>query len=345
MPCERPLEIINPRYKGMTRSELARVCLERYNLALDWPPDYKLTVPCGKCHSCQKKRLQAFRLRLMYEFTEAKSAMFVTLSFNDSALKEYKDNYNRAVCQFLDTLRKKYGKEIRHFFVMEYGKDELYLDRHGNKRKGTQRPHFHGLLFNVPSLDFFVYESIWNRGYGKLRHSHEEYNGFFSNPRGFVFIESVRDPARCSSYICKYLTKEYSKDKITPRVLTSIGLGVQYLTKGNVERHRKDLDTSLTLGGYPFSLPPYYLNKIFSKEDKVALVLKRYFDTTPFRRFLCGREYYDEQSYKEALLRFSKSQISLGLSPSPSAISKMPKRIRKPRIDLLKTIKTNEFEL
>lgn len=337
MPCERPLTIVNPRYKGLTKVDLADKALSRYGLHLDEPPDYYITVPCGKCHSCQKKRLQNFRMRLMYEFTESKSAVFITLSFNDSALDEYKDNYNRAVCQFMDALRKKFGYELRHFFVMEYGNDKLYIDRHGNQKCGTERPHFHGLIFNMPSIDFFLWESVWNRGNGRLRDSSTPYNGFYKNPRGFLFVEAVREPEKCASYICKYLTKEYSKDKLTPRVITSCGLGVQYLTKDNVHRHLKELDTTLTVNGFPFSLPTYFRNKIFSDDDKISLVLKRYFDTTPFKRVVDGREYYDEDSYKAALERFSRKQQSLGLSPTPRAISKMPKRIRKARKDLLKT--------
>lgn len=335
MPCERPLTIVNPRYKGLSEDELPREALERFGLHIDKPPDYHLTIPCGKCCSCQKKRLQSYRLRLMYEFTESKSAVFITLSFNDSALEEYKDNYNKAVCQFMDALRKRYGKELRHFFVMEYGKDNLYIDRHGNQKCGTQRPHFHGLIFNMPSIDFYLWESVWNRGNGLLRDSSTPYNGFYKNPRGLLFVESVRDVQRCASYICKYLTKEYSKDRVTPRVITSVGLGKQYLTKGNVERHRKELDTTLTLNGLPFSLPSYYRNKIFSKEDKKALVLKRFNDTAPFKRVVDGREYYDLESYNSALERFSRKKQSLGLSPTPRELSKMPKRKRNKCKDLL----------
>lgn len=346
MPCERPITIVNPRYKGLSRGLLRREALERYGLDLAEPPDYYLTVPCGKCHSCQKKRLQSFRLRLMYEFTESKTAVFLTLSFNDSALEEYKDNYNKAVCQFMDALRKRYGKELRHFFVMEYGKDYLYIDRHGKQKCGTKRPHFHGLIFNMPSIDFYMWESVWNRGNGRVRDSSTPFNGFFNNPRGLLYVEAVRDAQRCASYICKYLTKEYSKDRITPRVITSVGLGSQYLTKGNIQRHIKDLDTTLTVNGYPFSLPLYYRNKIFSKEDKIALVLKRYFDTTPFKRVVDGREYYTEDSYKKALERYSRKKQSLGLSPTPQQIAKMPRRKRKKRKDILSEIGIpKEFEL
>lgn len=330
MACESPLLIVNPRYKDMSDKELSTVCLERYGLHNEKPPDYLLEVPCGKCFSCQKKRLQNFRMRLMYEFTECKTALFITLSFCDSALEEYKQNYNKAVCQFMDALRKKYGKEIRHFFVMEYGHDDMYIARNGETRKGTARPHFHGLMFGVPYLDFYVFESIWNRGNGRLRNEKIPYEGFYKKPRGYVFLESVREPEKCASYVCKYLTKEYSKDKPLPRVITSRGLGAQYLTKRNVARHRSELDTSLTLGGYPFSLPPYYRNKIFTKEDKIALVLKRYNDTTPFVRVVDGREYYDIASFWRAREDFHKKQMRLGLSPRPK-----PPEIRQPKLDFV----------
>lgn len=345
MPCENPLTIVNPRYKGLSFSDLREKTLSRFGLYLDKPPDYEITVPCGVCHSCRKKRLQNFRLRLMYEFSECKSAVFVTLSFNDLALEEYKDNYNKAVCQFMDALRKKFGKELRHFFVMEYGKDNLYIDRNGNQQCGTRRPHFHGLIFNIDRIDFYLYESVWNRGNGRIRSPDIPYNGFFKNPRGLLFVEAVRDPAKCASYICKYLTKEYSKDRVTPRVITSRGLGAQYLSAGNVNRHRRELDTTLTVNGFPFSLPQYYRNKIFTDEDKINIVLDRYLSNEPFKRVVNGREYYSEDTYKQALKVFHQKQISLGLSPTPREVFFMPKAKRKHKKSILSEIISNDFDL
>ena len=119
-------------------------------------PDYHISVGCGKCDYCQKRRLNAYRIRLNYELQQYSNSLFVTLSFCDDALEEYKDDYNKAVLQFLDALRKYYKHNIRHWFICEFGTE------HG-------RPHYHGLLFNVPYISFEDIESIWNRGNGKLR--------------------------------------------------------------------------------------------------------------------------------------------------------------------------------
>lgn len=346
MACESPLLIVNPRYKGLSDSELSDISLERYGLPLPRPPDYQIEVPCGKCFTCQKKRLQNFRFRLIHEMSVSTSALFITLSFCDSALDEYKDNYNRAVCQFMDSIRKRYGKEIRHFFVMEYGKDDVYISRSGNLRRGTKRPHFHGIMFGVPFLDFYQYESIWNRGNGRIRSDTIPYEGFYKRPRGYIWLESVREPEKCASYVCKYLTKEYSKDKPTPRVLTSIGLGSSYLTENNVSRHRCNLDPTLTLYGLPFLLPSYYRDKIFTKDDKVKMVLNRYYDTSPYVRRVNGREYYDIVSFCRAREDFHEQQMDLGLSPRPCRpIPKTPLLHKKPNLLLDRPDFSGEFNI
>lgn len=313
MPCERPKRIINPRYKGLTASELRAKCNERYALDLARPPDYEIEVPCGKCSQCQKRRLQCFRLRLVYELEKYPNSLFITLSFDDDALEEYKDNYNKAVLQFMDALRKEYGKTIRHFYVLEYGTE------HG-------RPHFHGILFNVPWMDFFKVESIWNRGNGRCRSPNEDYIGFFKRPRGIIYLEAIRDTNKASSYLCKYLTKEYHPDRPTPRVLTSIGFGSFFLTPRNVNYHKKNLDTVMSFGGYPFVLPEYYKRKIFDDSDRAKMVVKSYNEPKEVY-YLDGREYYTRKDYKDALKVFHRKNQSLGLSPSDR--QEFPKNKRK----------------
>lgn len=302
MACERPKKIVNPRYKGLSKVEIQRVALEKYYIVSDEPPDYYISVPCGRCQNCQKRRLQSYRFRIYHELKSHPASLFVTLSFTDDALEEYKENLNKAVCQFMDAMRKEYGKEIKHFFVLEYG------DVNG-------RPHYHGLLFGVPHLDFFKVESIWNRGNGKIRNSEIPFEGFYFKPRGIIYLEYVREPEKCASYICKYLTKEYSPDRKTPRVLTSIGIGKSYLDTLDAKLNKYNLDTTITWFGYPFQLPRYYTDKIFDKEDKRMITIVRMLDPKQVW-YLNGREYYSQESYDLAMASYHKYKQTLGLSPS-----------------------------
>ena len=129
--------IVNRRYVGMTNAEI--VDYARIFYGCFWPPDYILEVPCGYCHSCQKSYNNQYRIRLLYELRKYPpgTCLFVTLTFDDDNLKKFSKDTNKAVRLFLDRLRKDYGKQIRHWFVCEFG--TLY-----------GRPHYHGILFNVP---------------------------------------------------------------------------------------------------------------------------------------------------------------------------------------------------
>jgi len=68
MACENPLKIRNPRYKKWTDEHI-------YNYSMHWfkeprPPDLLIDVPCGKCFSCQKRRMRDYQIRLLYEFSQ-----------------------------------------------------------------------------------------------------------------------------------------------------------------------------------------------------------------------------------------------------------------------------------
>lgn len=93
------------------------------NYGMVWPPDYIVEVPCGYCFSCQKSSNNQYRIRLMYEIRKwpPNTCLFVTLTFDDENLIKYQDNPNKAVRLFLDRMRKRFGKQIRHWFIGEYG--------------------------------------------------------------------------------------------------------------------------------------------------------------------------------------------------------------------------------
>ena len=257
-------------------------------------PNYTIDVGCGKCHSCQKRRLNDYVVRMRYELERYPNSLFVTLSFTDSALKEYKNNYNKAVLQFLDALRKELGKNIRHFFVLEYGNDDLYVNRKGKLSKGTKRPHFHGILFNLPWIDFTLIESIWNRGNGKRRNLRKDKNiNFFRKSRGFVYLEAIRDTGKCSSYICKYLNKDYQVPGYKHRLIVSRGFGSGYLTPQQIHLHRSTLSPFMAYNGTFRPLSQYYKNKIFTQEDKDKMVVNSWpsYNNPPHSKYIGKREY------------------------------------------------------
>lgn len=275
MACERPKKIVNRRYVGMSATDIKEYAQNTYGLL--FPPDYYLEVPCGFCHSCQKSENNQYRIRLMYEIRDfpENSCLFVTLTFDNENLGRFETDYNKAVRLFLDRLRKQYGKQIRHWFIGEYG-----------TLKG--RPHYHGILFDVPKElqvtyltdtvvphpkkpDEYVYV---HAGDHPLIRAAWQY--------GFVFVGYVND-ATCG-YITKYLTKSINGKRRRPRVISSFGIGKSYLNTDEAQLHKQGLkyQTTMTLGGYPQALPRYYFNKIFTDRDKENIVLDRYLNPPPF---------------------------------------------------------------
>ena len=104
---------------------------------------YMQQVPCGRCLECLKDRVNSWFFRLYNEQKNAKTALFITLTYDDEHLS-YTDNGSMCL-NYKDTqlfwkrLRKAQPKgdpKIRYFLVGEYGSK-------------THRPHYHAILFNT----------------------------------------------------------------------------------------------------------------------------------------------------------------------------------------------------
>lgn len=293
MSCESPLRVPNPRYaccigadnfnpdKAYDGVTIQDYC-ETFFGYRGRPPDEYIDVPCGTCFSCNRSRLNGWRIRLLSEVNRYPNSIFVTLTFNDKYLRKFQDNPNKAISLFLDRTRKKYGKQIRHFFIAEFG-----------TLKG--RIHYHGIIFNAPykSLDPTELAKEWKYG--------------------FVYLGWCNE--KTCNYIVKYITKDAPKGQKVPRVIASKGLGEGYIqVYGN--RHIASQMPYIRKGNYRIPLPRYYLTKMWSDYERVQLQIKSMLE--PFVRYVDGYKYTDELSYKSALKRYSAKQISIGLSPKPS---------------------------
>lgn len=268
------------------------------------PPDYWLSVPCGYCHSCQKSANNQYKIRLLYELRNQDPAkcLFITLTFNDENLARFSSDYNKAVRLFLDRLRKCYNRQIRHWIIGEFG-----------SLRG--RPHYHGILFDVPSelLDF---GNVFHAG------DHELLSRFWSY--GFVFVGYVSD-ATCG-YITKYLTKSINGKKIRPRIITSKGIGASYLDSDDAKLHKDGtaLRPLMHINGFPQALPRYYYNKIFTDFDKENIALDRYISPPPFT--WQGKIYFTEVSRDRARFNSYLQNLSLGLTPCEAPPSRRVER-------------------
>lgn len=260
-----------------------------------WPPDYIVEVPCGYCHSCQKSSNNQYRIRLMHEIRcyPPGRCLFVTLTFDDKNLHEFAKDYNRAVRLFLDRLRKNYDRQIRHWFIGEFG------TLHG-------RPHYHGILFDVPD-SFLTSFDVEHPGRHPLLASEWKY--------GFVFVGYVSDET--CSYITKYLTKSINGSNRRPRVISSKGIGVSYLNTDEAKLHRLPgrFQPFMVLNGFKQAMPRYYYNKIFSDFDRENMVMDRYLNP-PTSFDWQGVTYSTSQARDEARASTLSGNKSIGLTPS-----------------------------
>lgn len=281
MSCENPINIRNPRYRNMGDEVYWRVHYRiLHGITL---PDEFLQIPCGKCLACKKARAKGWQLRLMSEFERYPNSYFITLTFEDRYLEEFKDNVNRSIHLFLDRLRKVYkNKSIRHFICGEYGKK-------------TKRFHYHGILFNLPDkFNLDILEKTWKYGFVYL---------------GWCTQDSIE-------YVTKYITKtdEELEDKYkVPRLIVSKGIG-EYMVESYKDSPLKHQLKPLIISdkGYKIPLPRYVKSKLYSYDELELIAVERF--KQPFKAYLDGKEYTNRYEYNTALKRKYLKNLSLGLS-------------------------------
>lgn len=211
-------------------------------------------VPCGKCANCKARRVSGWSFRLRQEDLHATTSHFVTLTYDEKAIKDRSDPLcervskhgyyqlcKRDVQLFFKRLREAHGtpNNIRYYAVGEYGSE-------------THRPHYHAIIFNAVGD---LIDAAWGLGH--------------------TFIGTVSGAS--IGYCLKYLSKEdprkgkYWDDRTAQFALMSKGLGKSYLTDEIIDYHTSDLKGKLFCtvpGGQKLSMPRYYKDKIYHPAER-----------------------------------------------------------------------------
>lgn len=207
-------------------------------------------VPCGKCVACLLRRQSDWTIRLTQELRDSTSCYFLTLTYNEESVPTFNGTNvlrKRDAQLFIKRLRKWIEPhKIRYFLCGEYGSKTL-------------RPHYHAIIFNLPSEFAFNVFKRW--------------------PHGFVSIATVT-PARIA-YVAKYcscytfLPSFYKDKRFRPFSLSSRhpAIGHSYLEDDRIlSYHRETLDTTFRQrDGIPRSLPRYYRDRIFDDQMKLDI--------------------------------------------------------------------------
>lgn len=207
----------------------------------------KVPVPCGKCPSCKRRRVNAWVFRLLQESRVSTAAHFVTLTYDTRYVPITKNGFmtlRKADFQkFMKRLRKLCPDKIKYYAVGEYGTQ-------------NKRPHYHAIIFNVS--DERLYAQAWSLG----------------DQLGGVFIGKVSGDS--IAYTMKYIDKPPSEkmhgrdDREREFPLMSKGLGSNYLTDEIKQYHLADISRMYVTkdGGHKIAMPRYYRNKIYSERQQ-----------------------------------------------------------------------------
>lgn len=189
----------------------------------DPDPDYDyffdfVPIPCGKCIGCRIDKARQWASRLMLEKEYSTDTWFITLTYDNDHLvagsepvkvptgRTYKNGKPVMIKQFPNVahsghmtlnkqdyvnfnkrLRKKFGEGVRFFIAGEYGEK-------------NNRPHLHGIYFNLPLDDLEVFKTVHGVPYYTSKTISELW------PFGFHLIGKVSYDT--CAYVSRYVTKK-----------------------------------------------------------------------------------------------------------------------------------------
>jgi len=208
---------------------------------------------CGQCPRCLSKRKNSWVFRLKQEQKVSTSSAFLTLTYANTPTS----------MNGFPTLKTKdlqdFHKRLRTHIDRNYEKNKIRYYACGEYGTRTFRPHYHSIMMNLPK-DYLtnpeLIASIWGHGHvyvapsnGKtiqyvakyVMKSNEDYNTVCTDTGLIVDIE-----------------KEFS--------LMSKGLGKNYMTPQVIRWHKETL-TTLVGSEHKMSLPRYYRDRIFTKDE------------------------------------------------------------------------------
>lgn len=251
------------------------------------PPECKdkdfmyVNAECGMCIECRQKKQREWIARLSEEIKNNKNAIFITLTFENKSLEELgikSNNDNeiakRAIRLFLERIRKKTKKSIKHWFVTELGDEK-------------ERIHIHGITWCDESL----IKNNWNYGY--------VYIGQFVNEK------TIR-------YITKYMLKvKDTKKNFIPKIMCSAGIGKDYISTTNAyynkyERNRTN-ETYRLRDGRKIYLPQYYRRKIYTNEEREKLWKEK---IKKGIRYIMGEKVHTGTEEEENILQYHRQRAT-----------------------------------
>lgn len=276
-----PYKLFGTRKLGITLDDLDE-CYILDKTTGDLLPIY-MAVPCNKCVICRDKSARDWSTRAMCEAQTSQGyPLFVTLTYNDRHLPT--DGVHKEHCQmFLKRLRinlnRYLGRDVnlRFFLCSEYGSK-------------TQRPHYHVLLYNFPSLDTLkrslsIIERSWSYMVTKdeVQKYSSDYKFYDKHTKrwrvryGFVHVQMAQGGH--VKYAMKYMRKDATipdgKNDVFYLSSRRRGLGYQWLEehmeeyKNNPQLYDVQFLDIWSQTHCTFTMPNYFKNILYPTISRV----------------------------------------------------------------------------
>lgn len=240
MTCYKPLKGWRSKFVGASGKRA--IVFNAKEAFIDMPVE----VPCGQCVGCRLERSRQWAIRCMHEASLYEENCFITLTYNDENLPDYKSLDVKEFQDFIKRLRKRFGSGVRYFHCGEYGEN-------------FGRPHYHACLFNF---------NFYDRKFAKLSKSGSRL--FTSdildtlwNHKGWCWIGDVTFES--AAYIARYTLKKVTGPKAEEHY---DGRKPEYVTmsrrpgigKGWIDKYMDTVynDDSVIVRGKQMRPPKYY---------------------------------------------------------------------------------------
>ena len=205
------------------------------------PRDWLKGVPfgCGKCLACRVKKRREWTTRLLLEMLKSDCGCFLTLTYSEDYVPVTDSGERTLEKRDLQLFMKRFRANLDHYKKRHVPVRYFAVGEYGSH--GTQRPHYHIILFGVSDLDLDVIRAVdaaWSEPAKKGQRG-----------TGLSFGRWTLDPlndkrvAYCAGYVMKKLIspRKHFKNVVAS---TDVGARRYVYEKRVVDRARSNRDDS-----------------------------------------------------------------------------------------------------
>lgn len=214
--CYRPLY---GKFDGYEAGKARYKVLASTGVPAEWPD---INIPCGHCIGCRLDKSRQWADRMMLELDHSKTAIFLTLTYDDfnvpvACVLDDRERTpllslrKRDVQLFMKRLRKAFtGREIRFYLAGEYGTN-------------THRPHYHAILFGLSLADFPDIQPICQNSFGQFLYKSDAMYSIWK--LGHVVLADVS--WQTCAYVARYCVKKQTGD-VSRETFESFGVEPEF---------------------------------------------------------------------------------------------------------------------